>query len=294
MHKSVLVFLLISSTLFAQTVEPMKPTDAPPPSQPVQASAAVKPAVMAVKRTPEGNLILEESTPVRLRTKRNLSSADCKNGDQIDFEVLDPVILDGITVISQDGIAFGVVTEAVHKKTMGRAGKLDISIQSVKMTNGDKANLRAVKENKGGGHVGAMTGAMVATSIVFFPAAPLFLFMHGKDINIPAGTEFTAYVNGDTVFASPSQPFASQPTTNATMTELVLTSLPDGADVEVDGAFVGSAPATLQLPVGDHTIRVSRKGFAAYEKKVHTAGGKVSLRIELEPAATPVPAKAFR
>lgn len=37
---------------------------------------------------------------------------------------------------------------------------------------------------------------MVATAIVFFPAAPFFLFMHGKDTVIPKGTEITAYVNG--------------------------------------------------------------------------------------------------
>ena len=43
-----------------------------------------------------------------------------------------------------------------------------------------------------------MTGAMVATSIVFFPAAPLFLFMNGKNITIPKGTEVTAYVAADT------------------------------------------------------------------------------------------------
>jgi hypothetical protein len=42
-----------------------------------------------------------------------------------------------------------------------------------------------------------MTTAMVATGILFFPAAPLFLFMHGKDMTIPKGTEVTAYVNGD-------------------------------------------------------------------------------------------------
>jgi hypothetical protein len=42
-----------------------------------------------------------------------------------------------------------------------------------------------------------MTTAMVATGIFFFPAAPLFLFMHGKDMTIPKGTEITAYVNGD-------------------------------------------------------------------------------------------------
>jgi len=27
-----------------------------------------------------------------------------------------------------------------------------------------------------------MTGGIVATSIVFFPAAPFFLLMHGKDV----------------------------------------------------------------------------------------------------------------
>ena len=50
---------------------------------------------------------------------------------------------------------------------------------------------------KGSGHTGAMTGAMVATGIVFFPAAPLFLFMHGKDITIPKGHEVTVYTNTD-------------------------------------------------------------------------------------------------
>jgi len=55
-----------------------------------------------------------------------------------------------------------------------------------------------VKGGSGGNHIAAMTGAMVATSIVFFPAAPLFLFIHGKDITIPKGTEITAYVAADT------------------------------------------------------------------------------------------------
>src|SRR5208283_4719520 len=65
------------------------------------------------------------------------------------------------------------------------------------LTTGEKAALRAVKDGNGGGHTGAMVGGMVATSLVFFPAAPFFLFMHGKDITIPNGTELTAYVSGD-------------------------------------------------------------------------------------------------
>jgi hypothetical protein len=80
---------------------------------------------------------------------------------------------------------------------MGRAGKLNINIDNVRLTSGEKVALRAVKDVKGGGHQGAVTGAIVATSIVFFPAAPLFLLVHGKDITIPKSTEITAYINGD-------------------------------------------------------------------------------------------------
>jgi hypothetical protein len=50
---------------------------------------------------------------------------------------------------------------------------------------------------QGGGHTGAMTGAIVVTSLVLWPAAPFFLFMPGKDITIPKGTQITAFVQGD-------------------------------------------------------------------------------------------------
>ena len=93
--------------------------------------------------------------------------------------------------------SLATVTEVQPKKRMGRGGKLNVNIDDVKLVSGEKAALRAIKDAKGGGHVGAMTGAMVATSIVFFPAAPFFLFMHGKEISIPKGTEITTYVNGN-------------------------------------------------------------------------------------------------
>jgi hypothetical protein len=80
---------------------------------------------------------------------------------------------------------------------MARGGKLGVNIDYVKLVSSEKAPLRAVKELKGGGHTGAMTAGIVATGIVFFPAAPLFLFMHGIDSTSSKGTDITAYVNGD-------------------------------------------------------------------------------------------------
>jgi hypothetical protein len=142
---------------------------------------------------------IHDGTPVRLRLNRNLSSADARVGETVDFEVLDEIRVNETLVIARGAVALGTVTEAKPKRRMGKPGKLNVNIDHVRLVNGEKAALRAVKEMEGGGNTGKMTGAIVATSIVFFPAAPAFLFVNGKDITIPKGTEITAYVNGDIV-----------------------------------------------------------------------------------------------
>src|SRR5258708_26501893 len=132
---------------------------------------------------------------------------------------------------------------------MERGGKQDVNVDSVRLKDGEHVNLRAVKGGNGGGHIGAMTGAMVATGIVFFPAAPLFLFMHGKDINIPKGTEVVAYLDGDSLLDrtkfedKPAVPATASTTTQTTTVNV--TSTPPGADLEVDRKLSGNAPSTL-------------------------------------------------
>jgi hypothetical protein len=141
---------------------------------------------------------LAEDTPVRIRLVRTMSSRDARVDERVDFEVLEDIKVGNVVVVERGAMAIATVTEAHPKRRMGRAGKLNINIDYVRLVSGEKALLRAVKGGSGGNHIAAMTGAMVATGVVFFPAAPLFLFMHGKDITIPKGTEVTAYVAADT------------------------------------------------------------------------------------------------
>jgi hypothetical protein len=143
-------------------------------------------------------LILRDGTPVRIRLSRTLSSGVVTEGDSIDFETLDDVVTTGKVLIPRGSVAIGVITASEHKKRMARGGKLNFTVQYVRLEDGTKVALRANRETKGGGHVGAMTAGMVATAALGFgvPAA-FFLFMHGKDAVVPAGTELTAYVNGD-------------------------------------------------------------------------------------------------
>jgi len=233
-----------------------------------------------------------DGTPVKLRLSQSISSAEAKVGQEVPFEVVEEVKVDDIVVLPKGTTAIANVTEAEHKKRMGRAGKLNMAISYARLSDKEKVALRAVKEAKGGGHVGAMTGAIVATSIVFFPAAPLFLFMHGKDITIPQGTEITAFVDGDMHLdmahfgATPTAVAIGSEVAHAAnaLTTLTIASMPSGADIEVDGGFVGSTPSTVNLAIGSHQIIVKKKGFAEWTKTLNLTGGNINLNAELEQA----------
>ena len=144
-----------------------------------------------------GQFILQDATPILLRLSRNVSSADAHVGDSVDFEVLEDVAVNGILVIPKGSVAVGTVTEVRSKRRMGRAGKLEIVLDYVRLADTNKAAIRAVKDAKGGSHVAGMTAGIVATGLLFFPVAPLFLLVHGNDITVPKGAALAAYVNGD-------------------------------------------------------------------------------------------------
>jgi hypothetical protein len=228
---------------------------------------------------------LQDGTPIRLRLDETISSANAHVGQTVAFEVLEEVKAADVTIIQKGSVAMATVTEAHSKKSMGRGGALNVNIDSVRLADGEKAALRAVDEHKGGGHVGAMTGAMIATAIVFWPAAPLFLFVHGKDITIPKGTEITAFINGDVpLVLAKFQPQTAVTSASASVeqTTIEFTSVPPGADIELDGSYGGSTPSTDAIVPGEHTITVTKSGYKAWERKVKTTPGHVNVSAELE------------
>jgi hypothetical protein len=288
-------------TALAQSSSPPTPSGQ---SQPANARA----------NGPSKGFVLEDGTAVTLRLGRSLSSADAHAGDRVDFEVAEEISVNRIVVIPKDSPASGTVITAQKKRRMGRAGKLDVTIDSVQLVDGEKATLRAVKESQGGSHTGIMAGGMVATSLIVWPAAPVFLLMHGKDVTIPKGTEVTAYISGDvkldpakfqpaplvpsappvpsTQQVPPSSPAATPnggPPGTAPVSldqgaaaELEVSSTPDGADIEIDGNFVGSTPSTLGVAAGPHQLSVKKAGFKPWERKITVSSGHIKIDATLE------------
>lgn len=263
--------LLISGqTIAAQQTTPTANKTPQPPSR-VSAAGPVSPSDT-----------LLDGTPVKLRLGRTVSSATAKVGDEVDFQVVDGISVGGVVVIPKGSLALATVTQAQKKRRMGRAGKLNINIDSVRLADGQKAMLRATEGGNGHGHVGAMTGAIVATSVVFFPAAPLFLFMHGKDITIAKGTEITAYVDGDTtVDMAKFQPHAAVQAAATALSQVTVTSNVPDCDIEVDGAFVGDTPSTLSLASGKHQITIEKTGYTSWSRTVLISGSSIHLDADL-------------
>ena len=121
-----LLLLVVSSvTAFAQQVAPTPDTNQTPQQQPASQAQAppASPAAQAPV-APLGKPVLEDGTPVKLRLTRNVSSADARVGDTVDFEVLEEVRVGDLLVVPKGGVAWASITEAQAKRRMARGGKL--------------------------------------------------------------------------------------------------------------------------------------------------------------------------
>jgi hypothetical protein len=74
---------------------------------------------------------------------------------------------------------------------------------------------------------------------------------------------------------------APAPSTPA-QASLAIESTPPGADISIDGAFVGNTPSTVTVDPGSHEISVTKKGYAPWTRKLNVTGGNIHLSAELE------------
>ncbi len=96
----------------------------------------------------------------------------------------------------------------------------------------------------------------------------------------------TAVAAAQSKAAAPQSAATPAAAATPTTAKLSVTSTPDGADIEVDGSFVGNTPSDIDVPAGEHTVAVKKTGFKAWEKKLKVSGGSnVHLKAEMEKGA---------
>jgi hypothetical protein len=191
-------FVAFNSIAFVKTAATPK-TTATRGKQKHGAPAKGDTSVLAAAQVPPPprEIILPRQTPVHLKLVQTLSSATAHVGEEVNFEVTQDVIVGGLTVIAKGAPGGGSVTEAEPKKRMGKAGKLNVDVDSVVLANNQKITLRSF-------------GAEPSVEQKSGHALP---FAHGKDVTLAKDTEITAYVDADLHLKAAS--FAAAPLATA-------------------------------------------------------------------------------
>lgn len=235
--------------------------------------------------------VVPDGTKIRARLDQMISSSTAEQGQAVELSVTEPVYVNNQVVIPEGARVTGTVTDAHEKRRMGRAGKLDFSIDRVRGADGVWIPLRYTLNKKNGDSKAVTTGVLTAgAAVLFWPAAPAFLLMKGKDITVNKGMVFETFTDGDHTMGNGgngggvSRPAATQVAAanfggNSNVT---VTSNVPGADIEVDGAYMGSTPTTLPLTPGSHQI-VVKQGTAAWQRSLMVnAGATVNVNAQLE------------
>lgn len=264
-------------------------------------------------------LVIPSGSKVTCRLDQAISSATAQEGQAVNLSVTEDIRINDVVVIKQGSTVYGAITQAQEKRRMGRAGKLDFSIDKVRAADGEFIPLRYTPFKKNGDGRGVTTGVLTAgAAIVFWPAAPLFLLMKGKDVTIQKGITIDVFTDADHTMKSPAYreapvitslaPGAAAPAmsmanpagnpfhggTGAELVPVTIEADVEGAEVEVDGAYVGNAPSTRRLAPGSHTVTV-REGALVWERTLNVqAGDNLRVRAKLNQVGPPPPAAPAR
>jgi len=145
-----------------------------------------------------------DGTEIEIQLKNNASGEELKVGDVVDFSVVRPVVINGITIFDKDAPARARITTAKKAGHWGHAGKLEWAMQDVQAADGNRVPARFTKRSIGDSKGGTVAVAAVATTVLLGPFGLLWGLKKGKPAIIPAGNRYSAFVSGDsTVKAKP-------------------------------------------------------------------------------------------
>jgi hypothetical protein len=160
--------------------------------------AMVKPGT-AVAEGPSGDaeVNVPDGTEVEIQLTNNASGEQMKVGDVVDFVVVGPVSVNGMTIFEKGAGARARITTAKRAGHWGKAGKLEWAMQDVMASDGNRIPARFTQRHIGDSKGGTVAVAAVATTVLLGPVGLLWGLKKGKPAVIPAGNRYSVFVHGD-------------------------------------------------------------------------------------------------
>jgi hypothetical protein len=261
-------------------------------------------------------VLIRDGTPVRLRLKGDLMASRVAQGDRVDYEVAQPLSVQGLVAIPAGAVAWGAVQSSKPDK------EIKFDIQGLRLPSMQEIKLRSVREKtknpgkdiikvetKFGSGVGALRGseftgyvdeevyveALASQPAASKPAsapapAPASLTAASsapsRTTASPAAT--TVAIPAPTAVPATSQPEPSSaaspiaPVTDRVTVECF--STPSGAEIYIDGDFYGHTPSILKLTATGHRLEIRLSDHRTYSEVLNLVPGMGlrTIRRDLE------------
>ncbi len=182
-NQSVAMLLIVSMSLFACGGSPPVDTQNAP-----RRAVAPQPTRDANGQITTIPVTLPEGTEFTAQTTEFLSSQAAQEGDPVNLEVENNVVVNGAIAIAAGSVVKGEVSGVVHAGRMGKSGSISLRVASAQTVDGQPVKLRSTKTRS----TDDKLGSTIALSVIL---SPLFLLRKGNDVAYQTGTRITVYTN---------------------------------------------------------------------------------------------------
>lgn len=137
------------------------------------------------------NATVNKDSLLKIKLVTPLNSRTSRQGDVVVFQTVDDIYVDGNLVIPKGAQGVGKVNKVEEAKNFGRNAELEVSFDTVEAIDGTMLTTvlgeKAKEENKS---LATAAGASIAGMAILGPIGIVGgAFVHGKQVDIPAGTE---------------------------------------------------------------------------------------------------------
>jgi hypothetical protein len=148
---------------------------------------------------------IPEGTKVRVRLDQQLSSETAKENELVRLSIGDDIKIGGVAAIKTGTAVTGKVLSAVPERNLGRAGKLDFSIDAILTADGGSIPLRyGLEKNKGGSSKGVGILTFALSGVLGL------LSLDGHEATLYEGTSYDVFTDAAYTLKADA-PFATKP-----------------------------------------------------------------------------------
>ena len=162
--------------------------------------SALSTASFGTKDIPVTPVSVPANTLVKVALVTPVNAKNLKVGDTIEYQVADDVFVGDVLVFTKGSRGEGTVTKVKQAKNFGRNAAVDVDFKNTKALDGTYVTTfigeEAKKEMQ---HLAMAAGASLAGIAILGPLGVVAgAFVHGKNVDLPAGTELYIQTQSET------------------------------------------------------------------------------------------------